>query len=242
MYRFTVLVVFVTLLGGSIVQAAILAHYDGQTAGNAGNTNFNQAHFDSVDTDPLTDALRLTQGGGLDGGGSYQLVISNTTIFSPSPSSAGGAADRGYNLGHSNTASFAAATTANDYFELVINPLGGAEVLYESLTWWGDTNNAGNVGISIDGVQVDTVTPPSSNFAVELQTVDFADFTSSSPVTFRFTQWDAAHANAGVRYDDIIVNGVATATVVPEPSSIAIWSLIGLGLAGFGITRRRRRR
>ena len=30
--------------------------------------------------------------------------------------------------------------------------------------------------------------------------------------------------------------------VVPEPASIAIWSLIGLGLAGFGYSRTRRKK
>jgi len=41
------------------------------------------------------------------------------------------------------------------------------------------------------------------------------------------------------------VNGfqiVNTATAIPEPTSIAIWSLIGLGLAGFGYYRMRRRK
>ena len=35
---------------------------------------------------------------------------------------------------------------------------------------------------------------------------------------------------------------VAAAAAVPEPGSVAIWSLIGLGLAGFGVYRVRRKR
>jgi hypothetical protein len=34
---------------------------------------------------------------------------------------------------------------------------------------------------------------------------------------------------------------ITTATLVPEPASIAIWSLFGLGLVGFGLYRSRRK-
>ena len=37
-------------------------------------------------------------------------------------------------------------------------------------------------------------------------------------------------------------SGVGVAAVVPEPSSIALWSLIGISLAGFGYYRKRRKK
>ncbi|MCA9269468.1 MAG: PEP-CTERM sorting domain-containing protein [Planctomycetales bacterium] len=33
-----------------------------------------------------------------------------------------------------------------------------------------------------------------------------------------------------------------SAAVVPEPTSVAIWSLIGIGLAGLGVWRNRRKK
>ncbi len=46
------------------------------------------------------------------------------------------------------------------------------------------------------------------------------------------------NSQAGARYNDLLV--VAGENVVPEPASIAIWSLLGLCLAGYGYQRRRR--
>ena len=41
--------------------------------------------------------------------------------------------------------------------------------------------------------------------------------------------------NAG--FDNLNVTGIISSAAVPEPASIALWSLIGLGLAGFGYRR-----
>lgn len=217
------------VLATSNARAVPLAHYIA-SAGPANDTNFDTPQFDSVDTDPLTDALRLTQGGGLDGGGSGNLVISNS-FFNTSPSG-----NPGYNFDHSSTSDFASATAAGDYFELVVSPMANVSVLYESLTWWGNSFDTGSVAVSIDGVVEETVTPTGGNANVGLITIDFDDFTSSSPVTFRFTQWGTTNPNGGIRYDDIIVNGEATA--VPEPATAAL-GLLALG--GLGAMTRRRR-
>ncbi len=39
----------------------------------------------------------------------------------------------------------------------------------------------------------------------------------------------------------LTVTGITSPQAVPEPASIAIWSLLGLGLAGFGAYRARRK-
>ena len=50
-----------------------------------------------------------------------------------------------------------------------------------------------------------------------------------------------------VFFDDLIfadtfAEAVGQAAVVPEPASVAIWTLLGLGLAGFGFCRARRKK
>ena len=58
-------------------------------------------------------------------------------------------------------------------------------------------------------------------------------------ISYNFTHGDRDGSRA--RFMGVILDGNA-ATVVPDPASIAIWSLLGLGLAGFGCYRVRRKK
>ena len=55
-------------------------------------------------------------------------------------------------------------------------------------------------------------------------------------------RFDFANVQNGyVGYTEIDALGSSSAAV-PEPASVAIWSMIGLGLAGFGVYRARRKK
>jgi len=64
----------------------------------------------------------------------------------------------------------------------------------------------------------------------------FSPFTGEMAL-FRILDRALSQEEVTARFD-----AVATDPIVPEPASIAIWSLMGLGLAGFGVYRRRRKR
>lgn len=78
-----------------------------------------------------------------------------------------------------------------------------------------------------------------------LATWDFADFTTSAPVEFRFWAYGTTSINGGtaavggttrianIAGNDLVVNGI-----IPEPTSAAI---LGLGIFGTGLFFRRRR-
>ncbi len=56
-------------------------------------------------------------------------------------------------------------------------------------------------------------------------------------IAYNYTNRDRDGSRA--RFMGVILDGVAPAAAVPEPASIAIWSLLGLCLAGYGYRRRR---
>ncbi len=80
----------------------------------------------------------------------------------------------------------------------------------------------------------------SSNFAGTLTTRAF-DLDALGYSGFTLTSIDFGTAGSASGNTAIFaVSG--TAAAVPEPAPIAIWSLIGLGLAGFGYYRTRRKK
>ncbi len=181
-----------------------LALYDAQ-AGTDGN--FNNAAFDSIDTDANTTATRLVQGGSLTGGGAPAWVLENAIFNSSSSGSPG------FNFGGVNTADRASAIAAGDFFSFTIES-GGSEVLYESLSFYTNqfsTNARIDVSYAIGAGSEVFVTqdlvPTTGNVAVTLKSIDFADFTASEDVTWSFYLYGTANANYGIRFDDITLIG-----------------------------------
>lgn len=209
--------------------ATVLALYDFEY-GTPGRINsFNHPDFDSVDSEPSTDASRLFRGPGLNGGGSGHLL--SNALFDPSDSGS-----PGLNVANVMALSYAAANSEGDYFEFTITPLTGRAYVYHSLSFFTDSYNAEPVSIylSRDGQLLgSTLTPAGTNAPVEKRLIDFSNFVSTDPVTFHITIFGASSSLYGVRFDDITLNGVA----VPEPSSCL---LLLIGIGGCCLLSRRR--
>lgn len=102
----------------------------------------------------------------------------------------------------------------------------------------GSGYNSVQLSYSIDGTNFtnfgSAYTPPAS-FALQtfdLSTVDVLDGAASA--TFRLTFSGATATSGNNRIDNLQLN----ATAIPEPSSIAIGSLAGLGLLGYRLRRK----
>jgi hypothetical protein len=185
----------------------VLALYDAQTAVNG---DFSTTAFDSVDTATGTTAGRMTQGGGLTGGGTSLYVLTNA-LFSTSSSGS-----PGFNLAGCNAASQAAAATANDFFSFEVQP-DGASITYESLSFYSDQFGTSakvdvsyKVGTNTAVFVLQNYVPAISNGNVTLKTVDFEDFTTDETVTWTFYLYGASSANHGTRFDDIQLTGTVS--------------------------------
>jgi len=192
-------------------QAAVLALYEF----NGANGNFNTTAFDSTDADTDTTAWRLTQSGGLTGGGAGKFILSNA-VFNASNSG-----QPGLNAANVNQSS------PTRYIQFQVAPEGGvAGVKYESLSFFTDTWSSGGAHASVrvlDGagpeqVLAASISIPGGSVPVELRTLDFPDFTSSNTATWRIYFWGTSASNYGTRFDDITLIG----TAVPEPCSLAL--------------------
>lgn len=207
----------------------ILASYD---ASGGLNGNFNTSSFDSVDTDVLTTATRLTQGGSLSGGGANAYVYTSA-LFSPSVSGS-----PGFNFGDVATATQSDAATAGDYFSFVLQS-GGNAVTYTSLSFYSDqygTSTKVDISYLVGSTETFVLqgySPTGSNASVTAKNVDFADFATAQDVTWRFYLYGASDSAYGTRFDDITLSGSVTA--VPEPAVTALF--LG-GLSGLGILLR----
>lgn len=149
----------------------------------------------------------------------------------------------------------AQAHAADGYYSFTVTPASGAELTYTDLSV--DMFKTQDAGATVSA----TVFSSLGGFALGdeigslelIGTQDSGEFlprfidlsslaTATEPVEFRlYLDNGGASNNANeFRLDNIMLN--ASVNVVPEPSSVAIWSLIGLGLAGFGYCRIRRNR
>jgi hypothetical protein len=72
-------------------------------------------------------------------------------------------------------------------------------------------------------------TSGATNEPVVFKSIDFADFTSSTTTEFRLYGYNVASSTGGIRYDDIVLNGVTTAIGAP-PTSIVETILIDAGI------------
>lgn len=110
----------------------------------------------------------------------------------------------------------------------------------------GEENAVGGGGFPNDLVQI-WVNPSDVSSEASLGAPDLLlnDFSMNGSSFNHFMLFGQDITGAGVLFDEFALgdtlSDVVTAEVVPEPASIAIWSLIGLGLAGFGYFRVRRK-
>lgn len=135
--------------------------------------------------------------------------------------------------------------------DLTLGTSGNATQADNILVWGGtdDGNNAPGdklIGLGGDGPPDAGIVSGGWTELVNMEDVD-ADGAKSYPIAEDLSDFDLI----GVMITNRNSNGPATLTVddvqffnpnaaVPEPASFAIWSLIGLGLAGFGYFRIRR--
>jgi hypothetical protein len=138
---------------------------------------------------------------------------------------------------------------SDDYINFTITPDAGYQVTYTSLQFAMNGSNTapsqGRWGYSINGGTFTTFDFTLTNSASS-NTWDFADFTTSLPVEFRFWAYGTTAINGGtsaaggtvrianVSGNDLVLNGSVAA--IPEPSTYA---LIALGLGALYFLRRK---
>ena len=218
------------------------------TAAKENNFAAFAANASSVDTDANSLTSTLSNightGGGyasffirdIDGGTADASDVNDFIIFSSSTT-----AGVGMNLGNSD------ATSPTNYVSFTVAPSAGYETTFESISMFTGVNGASdqyNVEIRAwDGSTETSLglinrTSPSgtANQPVVQDVIDFTDFTSAGTTEFRLYSYNVTGggSNGGVRFDDIVLNGVTV--FVPEPTSAVLLSCAGLGL----LARRRR--
>jgi len=110
----------------------------------------------------------------------------------------------------------------------------------------GDLLNTGAPPFTADDIANIALQLTDSGYTIDFTrdtisyTTDLLSFNDSTDMLERIEFQFAGGGSNGARTGFILDNLVVTA--VPEPASVAIWSLIGLGLAGFGCYRLRRRK
>lgn len=176
-----------------------LAFYgmEGATGGD-----FDSASYDSTDTETLTTASRLSQSGGLSGGGSKSRIINNA-FFGPSISG-----NNGLNL-----ADIVGAKNSANRFSFTLQP-NGASVTYRDISFFHNQfastakiDLAYQIGTTPEQDILTSFTPTTGNTTVTQAMVDFPDFTTSEDVTIHFYLYNTGLATHGIRFDDISLQG-----------------------------------
>lgn len=208
--------------GGISRATQVLARYDAETGSNG---DFDTAAFDSVDTETLTTASRISQGGGLTGGGSSLFVL-NHALFNTSDSGS-----PGFNLADCHSTDQTTAVADGDYFSFDLQPNGGS-VTYEALSFYADQFRTSakvdvsyRVGANPEVFALQNFTPVGSNADVVLQSVDFANFTTDETVTLTFYLYGAAASTHGIRFDDITLTGRVDSGEEKELPPVSFWRI-----------------
>lgn len=87
----------------------------------------------------------------------------------------------------------------------------------------------------------DILIEPSEAAALASDTFDFTLARQQSLDIFNISDTQVSNIDE-IRFASSYLEAVGAAAAVPEPASIAIWSILGLGLAGFGYYRERRKK
>ena len=128
-------------------------------------------------------------------------------------------------------------SAAGDYTYLLEFDLSGLDPTTAEISGLWATDNAGG-DILLNG----NIVASGNNQFGEL--VEFAIPVGSPFIdginTLEFTLNNSAVGYTGLRVEDL--SGTAALAAVPEPASIAIWTLMCVGLAGFGLWRAQRKK
>jgi len=180
----------------------VIAHFSGQ--GNQ-NSNFNSTSFNSIDTANQLITTRLTQGGGLTGGGAALFLLTrDSTLNSDSGAPA-------YNFGSVTGSNRAQSITNGDFFSFTVQS-NNINVEYETLSFFSnqfDLDTKMDISYSIDNQEtfiVEGFIPPTADQVISKQTFDFQNFTSNKVVTWNIYLYGSNNENFGTRIDDLILN------------------------------------
>jgi hypothetical protein len=137
-----------------------------------------------------------------------------------------------------NTANYNAAVTAGDYFTFTATADAGYELNLTDLKLSEMRNTNGPTGFQIN-VNGTPVTPSLSTTATNTgHTILLSSFTGLSSATIQIVAWGGLSTGGmGTRNwfnDDVELNGTVDALVpvVPEASSLIVWSLLALTIGG----------
>lgn len=232
--KYVYMLVVFTLMAVT-VRSATLVSYD-----------FTGAANNSLSVAPTTiDSVALVSNpfivaAGLNNGGATTIVgnqVMNATVL------------------NANAGSLATAITNNDYFSFKLTPQTGYSIDLSSISFvgWTTTDSSPNfaaknynvlssVGGFTSGASITSGTltvqdggyPGSPDLInVDLSSASFDAITSETE--FRIYVWGGTGFGQGTRFDNFVVDGVAT---VPEPSTYA---LLASGLFGLVLLRKRAR-
>jgi hypothetical protein len=178
------------------------------------------ARAPSSDTD-LNSTTSILSNSGYTGGTYASFYIRDIDGFSIFSSSA--TQGVGMNVGAAN------ATVPTNYIAFTVTPDSGYQITFESLSFYTGTNATNDTynielrawnGVSEYALGSASHTPGVTNEPVVFKSIDFADFTNSATTEFRLYGYNIASSGGGIRYDDILLNGITTAIGGPPPSIV----------------------
>jgi hypothetical protein len=189
---------------------------------------------DVLFTNPITGANPNTSNPYTNG----QTVISGITVSGIGRGIGinGNSANDRYNANSWNTPTL----DVDAYFDFTLTPSVGNLISFESFVYTGQASGTGPNSFSFrsstDSFTADIGTPTVTGATISLAGSQFQNL--SSATTFRLYGWGASASAGTFSVNEFTFNGSVSA--VPEPSSIALLSLVGIG--GFALRRLRKGR
>ena len=186
----------------------------------------NEASSVDSDLNSTTSVLSNNPGTGqaYDGGGYDSFYVRDADLtFDPAIFSTSATPGVGMNLAN------AASATPTNYIAFTVLPDSGYETTYQSMSFFsssyrsGDTYDVELRAVAAGGVETvlgsyQRTMPVGDNNPVAAGLIDFSDFTASGLTEFRIYAYNIGNPLWGFRMDDIVLNGVTTAT--GDPSTV----------------------
>jgi hypothetical protein len=143
-----------------------------------------------------------------------------------------------------DTANFAAAVTAGDFFTFTNTaPTGNFDISDFSFQELVNAQGPLMFEVTINGTPITAAT--ATNGSLTTHTYSSLGLTGLTSATIDIVAWDPSGPSNGTpanwMVDTVIVSGTVHATTAsaPEASSLAIWSVLGLSIAGIRAWRRK---